>query len=67
MKVITKYGREVEVIHKMKDGTIRDNLDDVMLTLENIPPLLFKILWSKEHGNEPFPQEYYDAKKGQDI
>ena len=35
-KYITKYGREVEVTHVLKDGTVRDTMKGFELTKENM-------------------------------
>lgn len=43
-KFITKYGREVEVTHRMKDGSVRDTMVGFKLTPENAPPLFVRVV-----------------------
>ena len=62
-KYITKYGREVEIIHIMKDGTIRDTMEGFELTKENCPQEFINAVTNMLLGIGQMP-DIYRGKKG---
>jgi len=62
-KYITKYGREVEVTHVLKDGTVRDTMKGFELTKENCPQEFIDAVTNMILGIGRMP-EIYRGKKG---
>ena len=62
-KYITKYGREVEVIHIMKDGTVRDTMEGFVLTKENCPQEFIDAVTNMILGKGKMP-DIYRGQKG---